>query len=186
MKVLFALVIIILTGGLIWFAKLADSPAPASHVQSEPAISRQQILHATDLVAGVKKAVATHDDAAIDQWLGKALELAKVAGLAQQDIAYLQSPAAKNYVVFHAKRSLFNDAFEQAYYAIEDIEPLKTDYPEAQDLFDKADQLVRQRNKLIEQIAQELAQGKAVNDEYLKEAQRQWQQRFLKPTAPSL
>ena len=186
MKVLVALVIVLLTGSLIWFAKLADSPASGSQILVEPAISRQQILHATDLVAGVKQAVANNDDAGVEAWLTKARELAKVAGLEQQDMAFLQSAAAKNYVVFHAKRSLFNDAFEQAYYAIEDIEPIKTDYPEAQDLFDKADQLVRQRNKLIEQIAQELAQGKAVNDEYLKQAQRQWQQRFLKPTAVNL
>jgi hypothetical protein len=188
MKIFLALVVVVIIGSLLWFGKLADDSvadtAPAT--VNAPVISRQQILHATDLVAGVKQAVAKDDNAVIDNWLTKAIELAKTAQLPPEDIAYLQSSAAKNYVVFHAKRSLFNDAFEQAYYAIEDIEPIKVDYPEAQDLFAKADQLVMDRNSIIQQIAAELATGNAVDDEHLSQAKVLWQQRFVKPTAPSL
>ena len=184
MKVFLALFIVVIAGSLLWFGKLADDSVADVPTQTinTPAISRQQILHATDLVAGIKQAVAQSDDATINSWLHKALELAKTAELAQDDIEYLQSAAAKKYVVFHAKRSLFNDKFEKAYYAVEDTEPLKIEYPEAQDLFDKADQLVMARNKLIQQ----LANGKAVNDEYLSQAKLLWQQRFVEPTSPNL
>lgn len=184
MKAIVALIIAVLVGGLIWFSFLAgESSAPTVIPDTEtlPVISRQQILHATDLVAGVKKAVAQNNDAEIDKWLNKAIELAKTAELAQQDISYLQSEAAKNYVIFHAKRSLFNDKFEQAYYAIEDIEPLKTDYPQAQDLFDKADKLIMTRNQLIQQLAAELSKGQVVTDQHLQEAKKRWQQRFVNP-----
>jgi hypothetical protein len=184
MKVLMALIIAVLVGGLMWFSLLADNssePTVTPDAESLPVISRQQILHATDLVAGVKKAVAQNNDAEIDKWLNKAIELAKTAELAQQDISYLQSETAKNYVIFHAKRSLFNDAFEQAYYAIEDIEPLKADYPQAQDLFEKADKLIMTRNQLIQQLAAELSQGQAVTDQHLQEAKKLWQQRFVNP-----
>ncbi|WP_340679915.1 hypothetical protein [Paraglaciecola sp.] len=193
MKVFLALIIVVIIGSLLWFGKLADVPvanqsvpAMSTETGNLPVISRQEILHATDLVTGVKQAVAQDDEAAINSWLNKAIELAKTAQLSQEDMTYLQSKAAFNYVVFHAKRSLFNDAFEQAYYAIEDIEPLKTQYPQAQDLFAKADQLVMDRNSIIQKIAAELANGNAVGDEYLRQAKQLWQQRFVKPTAPSL
>ena len=188
MKGILALITVVVIGGLIWFSMLADSSAPAvtSDTVSAPVISRQQILHATDLAEGVKQAVAQNNDAEINKWLDKAIELAQIAQLDQQDIEYLQSSAAKNYVVFHAKRSLFNDEFERAYYAIEDIEPLKLKYPEAQDLFAKADKLVMSRNHVIQQLAAELSDGRTVNDADLLKAKQQWQQRFVKLAAPSL
>jgi hypothetical protein len=182
MKVFLALIVVVIIGSLLWFGKLADESVAdtTATTVSAPVISRQQILHATDLVAGVKQAVATDDKDEINNWLNKALELAKIAQLPPEDIAYLQSKDAYNYLVFHAKRSLFNDAFEQAYYAIEDIEPLKIQYPEAQDLFAKAEQLVMTRNQLIQQLAAELSKGQTVNDEHLLQAKKLWQQRFVK------
>ena len=45
-------------------------------------------------------------------------------------------------------------------------------------LFADADQLIAERNKLIQEIAIELANGRQVNDQILIEAQQHWKERF--------
>tara|TARA_R110002167_G_scaffold361000_1_gene578869 strand:+ start:3231 stop:3779 length:549 start_codon:yes stop_codon:yes gene_type:complete len=178
MKVLWAAIIIVLAGLGFWYSQPSEQVTDTDVNQVVPVISRQDILEASDLVAGVKQAVRQQDDAAVKQWLEKAIALAKEAGLPQEDISYLQSDMAVNYLEFHAKRSLFNDAVEQAYYDLYDIEPLKIQYPEAQDLFAKADQLVADRDKIIQQIAAELAQGENTDEQTLQAARQLWKQRF--------
>jgi superfamily I DNA and RNA helicase len=178
MKVLWAAVIVVLAGLGFWYSQPSEPVTDTVVKQVVPVISRQDILEASDLVAGVKQAVKQQDDAALKQWLEKAIALAQEAGLPQEDINYLQSDMAVNYLEFHAKRSLFNDAIEQAYYALYDIEPLKIQYPEAQDLFAKADQLVAARDKIIQQIAAELARGENTDEQTLQAARQLWQQRF--------
>ena len=130
-----------------------------------PVISRQDILDASDLLDGVKQALAQDDEDMIDEWLSKAVDVAKSAKLPKQDISYLQSDMAKDYVIFHAKRSLFNDAVEQAYYALTSIDDIKTQYPE-------------ERNNILEQIASELANGEQLTDNHRDTARQQWIQRF--------
>jgi superfamily I DNA and RNA helicase len=178
MKVLWAAIIIVLAGLGFWYSQPSEQVTDTDVNQVVPVISRQDILEASDLVAGVKQAVRQQDDAAVKQWLEKAIALAKEAGLPQEDISYLQSHMAVNYLEFHAKRSLFNDAVEQAYYDLYDIEPLKIQYPEAQDLFAKADQLVADRDKIIQKIAAELAQGESTDEQTLQAASQLWKQRF--------
>ena len=78
---------------------------------------------------------------------------------------------------------MFNDEIEQAYYSIQDIQPIKAAYPEAQDLFDQVDSVIKQRNILIEKIATELADGQVVTEQTLQAAKQQWQSRFADKTA---
>lgn len=179
MKVLWAVIIIALAGLGYWYSQPIKPISDADVNQVVPVITLQDILEASDLLAGVKLAVKQHDKATIKQWLEKATTLAKEAGLGQEDINYLQSDLAVNYLEFHAKRSLFNDAVEQTYYSLEDIEPLKVQYPEAQDLFVKAEQLIAARNAIIQQIANELAAGKNTDEQTLAAARQLWKQRFI-------
>jgi len=85
---------------------------------------------------------------------------------------------AKNYLLFGAKRSLFNEAVEQAYYALDDIETVKNRYPEAQDLFADADKLISARDSIIRQIATELAVGEQPDEQTLNAAGKLLKQRF--------
>ena len=98
------------------------------------------------------------------------------ANLAAADLDYLRSRAAKDYVVFNAKRQLFNEEFETHYYALESIDSLKAKYPEAQDLFARADALLEKRDAIIQQIAVTIAGNDAPSDAVLKEAREQWLQ----------
>jgi hypothetical protein len=182
MKILLAILFVALVGGFIWVVNLPSNIAETHESKQLPVISRLDILHASDLISGVKLALEKNDSNAIDDWLDKAIELAIIAELSKEDIDYLQSDRARKYVIFHAKRRLFSDTVERAYYALYDIETIKAQYPEALDLFADADKLIFDRNKLIQQIAAELAHGMEVNDKILLEAQQNWKQRFI-PTA---
>jgi hypothetical protein len=175
---LFAVLMVTVVGGFVWFATQANGPAETLESRQRPVISRLDILHATDLVSGVKLAITQNDPNAIDEWLDKAIDLGEAANLSKEDMVELRSERAKNYVVFHAKRQLFNDAVEQAYFGLMDIEPIKAQYPEALSLFADADKLISERNRLIKQIATELANGQQVNDKILMEAQQHWRQRY--------
>ncbi|MFT4940453.1 MAG: hypothetical protein ACI88A_003508 [Paraglaciecola sp.] len=179
MKILLAMFIVVFAGGLIWFVNPPNNIVETPESTQLPVISRLDILHASDLIGGVKLAVAQNDTDAVDDWLEKAIDLAIIAKLSEEDLEYLQSDRARKYVVFHAKRRLFSDAVEEAYYALYDIESIKAQYPEALNLFADADQLISDRNKLIQQIAAELANGEQVNDRILLEAQQHWKQRFV-------
>ncbi|MDU0355342.1 hypothetical protein RS130_16790 [Paraglaciecola aquimarina] len=132
MKYIVGMMIALSLGATIWFMTHLSQTPDISKTNSQPVISRQDILNATDLKAGIKQAVQNNNNDAIDVWLEKASDLAVEAGLDHEDIQYLQSELAAKFVVFRAKRSLFNDAIEQAYYAIEDITVIKEQYPEAQ------------------------------------------------------
>ena len=182
MKILLAILFVALTGGVIWFINPPNNIAETPDLSQLPVISRLDILHASDLISGVKLALEQNDSKAIDDWLDKAIDLAVTAQLSKEDVDYLRSDRARKYVIFHAKRRLFSDTVERAYYALHDIETIKAQYPEALDLFADADKLIFDRNKLIQQIAAELANGGEVNDKILLEAQQNWKQRF-KPTA---
>ncbi|MFT4993084.1 MAG: hypothetical protein ACI965_000102 [Paraglaciecola sp.] len=182
MKIFLGVLIIALAGGFFWSVNQSDDLSEAFESNPLPVISRYDILHATDLVAGVKLAVAQNDADAIDYWLEKAIDVGEAANLSKEDIDYLRSHPAKKYVIFQAKRHLFNDAVEQAYYGLRDIDSIKAQYPQALSLFADADKLIADRNKLIQHIATELANGEQVNDNTLVEAQLHWQQRFAANT----
>ncbi|MBU2978955.1 hypothetical protein [Alteromonas sp. C1M14] len=164
----------IVGGYFIYLAKVSSSHEEEAIVP----FTVMDILHATDLEQGVKKGVQNNDDEVITSWLEKAQDVAEQAGLAESDVEYLHSDQAKDYVVFNAKRQLFNDEFEQRYYALQDIEALKVKYPEAKDLFAKAETLLAKRDQIINQIALTLSNGKSPDDDDIAAAKTLWQQRY--------
>lgn len=176
MKVVITALIVVMLAGLIWYNN--DTNDAQTYAPHQPVISRQDILNASDLVDGVKQALINQDDDAIDGWLDKAEDLAQEADLPAEDVDYITSENARKYVIFLAKRQLFNDAVEQAYYTLFDIDAIKAQYPEAQDLYSKADDLIAQRNKILEKIASEIAQGQTLNDDFRRQALAMWKQRF--------
>ncbi|MEG3766435.1 hypothetical protein [Alteromonas sp. 14N.309.X.WAT.G.H12] len=152
----------------------------SSHHEEEAVVpfTVMDILHATDLENGIKEAVKQDNDQAISDWLEKAEDVAEQVGLPDSDLDYLRSSQAKNYVIFNAKRQLFNEEFEQAYYALEGIDGIKQRYPEAKDLFDRAETLLKKRDQIIEQIALTLSNGQTPDEEDLSAARALWQQRY--------
>ena len=169
------IIIVVIAGYFAWLSHDSASPAPEAHV---PVITTDDILNASDLAEGVKQAVEKGDEKAIDEWLIKGREVAEQAGLTERDLDYLVSDKARDYVTFNAKRTLFNDAFEQRFAELKPIDDLKAQYPEAKSFFSHADKLIEKRDQIISQIAQTLAQGNDVTAKDKQAARQLWQQRY--------
>lgn len=173
-KAIIALVVVAI-GIVGYFVWLSDESANEKPV---PVITVVDILTASDLANGVKQAVADNDTDAISEWLEKGQEVGKQAGLSQKDLAYLESDQAREYVVFNAKRDLFNEAFEMRYQQLKPIDDLKAEYPEAKSMFAKADAIIKKRDEIIEQIALTLAEGQDVTPQHREAAKKLWQERY--------
>lgn len=158
-----------------YFAYLSDaSQDRADNAAYVPVITVMDILHATDLQSGIKQAVKQSNSDKIDEWVSQALVVAEEAKLPTADITYLQSDAARDYLVFNAKRQLFNDAFEEQYYTLGGIDELKVKYPEAQDLFERAQTLLDKREQIIYQIAMTVSGNQTPTQQDVQNAQEIW------------
>lgn len=182
MKKALVVLIFIATTLATWFIYLSSEANKRDEQAAEvPLITVMEILHASDLQQGVKLAVQQNDEHAINEWVEQALQVAQAANLSSQDIRYLQSKAAKAYLIFNAKRQLYNDAFEARYYALEEVESLKAQYPEAKDLFGRTDALIKKRDAIIEQIAVALSGSEAPDSTVLDAARQQWLSQAQRP-----
>ncbi|MEW9798621.1 hypothetical protein [Alteromonas sp. CYL-A6] len=175
-KVLLVLVVIVIAvaGRLLYLSDETNDSAR----ETVPVITVMDILNATDLEAGIKQGVRDNDDTTIDAWLKKAQDVAREAELSEQDQAWLASQQARDYVIFNAKRALFNEAFEARFVGLEGIEDLKAAYPEAKNLFAKADSLLKKRDKIIYSIATTLANGEAPTADEIEQAKAVWRERY--------
>lgn len=158
-----------------WFVYLAEDTNQRDQASAQvPVITLMEILHASDLQAGVKEAVRNGDEEAINTWMEQAQVVAEAGYLAQTHIEYLGSQQAHDYVVFNAKRQLFNEAFEARYYALKDMGNLKEEYPEAYDLFDRTEALLEKRDAIIIQMASALSGTTPPSEAALNEAKQRW------------
>lgn len=168
----------------LWLGYLSyDADQRDVEASKVPLVTVMEILHASDLQKGVKAAVKIDDAEAIDTWLTQALQVGNAANLAKEDLDYLASDAARDYVVFNAKRQLYNDAFEARYYSLKEVESLKAQYPEAKDLFPRTDALIEKRDAIIKQIAIALSNEDSPSEDALEEARQQWLMQAQKPEA---
>ncbi len=162
-----------------WFGWLSKDSATDEVV---PVITVMDILHASDLQEGIKQGVVENDPDKVEYWLEKAREVAQQAQLPQSDLDYLESRQAKEYVKFNAKRALFNDEFEQRFYALKGIEDLKPHYPEAKDLFPNAERLLAKRDQIVLNIATTLSDGAEPSAADIKKAKSMWKERYHEQT----
>jgi len=166
---------IIIAATFSWFAYLSLGADKRDQDAAQvPLITVMEILHASDLQEGVKQAVKDENLEVVDSWMAQAREVGQAANLSSEDMDYLNSETAKDYVVFNAKRQLYNEAFEARYYALEEVETLKEQYPEAKDLFPRTDALIEKRDTIIQQIAVAISGSEQPDEAALKEAREQW------------
>lgn len=177
MKSIVSLILVALIAGGVWWYQNQPSGGTTA-VEPFPTITIEQIFATSDFSNGVKQAVINNNPQAVDEWLEKALHVAEQAQLDAETLDYIQSPRAHDYVVFVAKRQLFSEAFEARYYDLQDIDSLKAKYPEAEDLFPRADTLITQRDQTIQEVAKTLSEGKAVDEATLAYAKKLWRERF--------
>ncbi|MFD3305730.1 hypothetical protein [Alteromonas macleodii] len=175
MKKALVVLAIIVAATFSWLAYLSlDADKRDQDAAQVPLITVMEILHASDLQEGVKQAVKDGNIEIVDSWMVQAREVGQAANLSSEDMDYLNSETAKDYVVFNAKRQLYNEAFEARYYALEEVETLKEQYPEAKDLFARTDALIEKRDAIIQQIAVAISGSEQPDEAALKEAREQW------------
>lgn len=175
MKKALVVLAIIVAATFSWLAYLSlDADKRDQDAAQVPLITVMEILHASDLQEGVKQAVKDGNIEVVDSWMIQAREVGQAANLSSEDMDYLNSETAKDYVVFNAKRQLYNEAFEARYYALEEVETLKEQYPEAKDLFARTDALIEKRDAIIQQIAVAISGSEQPDEAALKEAREQW------------
>lgn len=154
-----------------------DLPLTRSEIQPT------QLLAAKDVVTPVKEALLTTDDEqiqlALNEQIARVISVTGQLRLTQSDQTFIQSEQAKHFLLFTAKRDLFDDMLEQKYHALEPIEELKRQYPEANDKFEYADSLIQKRDSLLRKLeAAYVEQGLTVV-EAAKRAKAEWLKRNL-------
>ena len=175
MKKALVVLAVVIVAVFSWFTYLSlDADQRDQSAAEVPLITVMEILHASDLQEGVKQAVKNNNAEQVDSWMEQAREVGQAAKLSSEDMDYLASETAKDYVVFNAKRQLYNEAFEARYHALEDVESLKAQYPEAKDLFPRTDALIEKRDAIIQQIAVAISGSEQPDEAALEEARKQW------------
>jgi hypothetical protein len=154
----------------------AVKPTEQYQPVATPSIAMTDILNNLEFKEGMQQAVRDNDQELMQDLQDKAIEIATVAGFSPAQMKLLEGEQGKNYLSFNAKRQLFMQAFSLAFKQLNDIAPLKKRYPEAQDLFARADELVAQRDADLIKTAKELAGNDSDYQGYLEQARQQWRQ----------
>ena len=174
-SLIFAVVFILcfVTGLGLW---LKTAPDPRNYPDVEPSITYLDILTNPEFVEILAIAVKNGDQQGVEMLQERALEIGEVAGLPEDQMALIRGQRGLSYLNYRAKRILFNQAFTYRFNNLMDISPLKRQYPEAADLYDKALDTVAKRDALIIDIAKVLA-GHEDYRGYLTQAQEEWKKR---------
>jgi hypothetical protein len=150
----------------------------AQPIEDEPPqaisqISFLDILDNPEFNQKMSEAVLENDIAAMEVLQNRAIEIANVAGLESSQMELLVGERGLHFIVFRVKRQLFADLFSEHYMQLKPISELKLRFPEAQDLFTRADQLIQERDESIKRIAIELS-SEANYQGHLQQAKKQW------------
>lgn len=150
-----------------------------SNEVSAPAdVSLSQLLAVPEVLNTAKIAEKTHDSALLSDLQLRLIDTAEQLQLSEANLDFLKSQQLIEYLQYHARRAMFNDAVQVAYMRLEGIDDIKALYPEASDLFVAADQLIAGREQLVYQIALTLANNQGLSvptQQQLNDARDIWQ-----------
>lgn len=172
----FALIALALGFGI--FLGIENWPLADKYEPAYAALSHFDLLDASDVMTVAKHSIIDDDTERLHSKLDEVISVAKAMPLKPQSIDFLQSPQAKDYIVFQAKRAIFDDLLEAYFKNLQDIEALKRRFPEAQDKFAQADRMISQRDALLKQISEELEQAGMDAETSTKRATQLWKDRF--------
>lgn len=160
------------------FSDAGPEVAPAGQIEPVKTVAETQytytdILNNPEFKQQMQLAVKNNDGESAAQLQQKALEIARAADLPKVEIALLEGEKGLEFMRFMAIRQLFWQEFEDYYAQLKDISLLKKLYPEAQDLFERADSLVEKRDKELNDLAKSLAGDEDIAP-YLEMVKQQW------------
>ncbi|MDO6712311.1 hypothetical protein Q4567_16370 [Aliiglaciecola sp. 2_MG-2023] len=154
----------------------ADLPNHPSQNQSDDIkqYSYKDILNNDEFKLGMQQAVENNDIELAKTLQEKAIEIAVAANLPATEVSLISGDNGLRFMQFLACRQIFVKKFQQHYLSFQDIQQLKLDYPEAQDLFERSDNLIETRDSQIHALAEQLAGESGDVELYLQLAKEQW------------
>lgn len=170
---------------MVAFYQFDETVDPASPLTDDiivPSISYLDILNNPEFKSGIVSAIRDSNLENMYALQSKALEIATAANLGEEELSLLRGDKGLNFMIFRAKRQIFMEDFTYLYNQLLPIDGLKQRYPEATDMFARADELIAKRDASIEQIARELA-GAGDFNAFLRQAKQQWKDKAAKQTA---
>lgn len=185
-KFLFGIVILALVTGLLFYG--ADESEPQIETAESnipPSISYLDILNNPEFKSKMVSATRENNTDTLAELQEKAVQIGKAANLSPDEMALLSGEKGLRFMQFRAKRDMFLEEFTNHYNQLLPINTLKSRYPEAADMFDKADSMIAERDDNIIRIARQLA-GTDNVEPFLSQARQQWKDRAAAEAAAAL
>ncbi len=141
-------------------------------------LSPYALLDALDVQLAVQQSLRENAPQQLDKQIKQIVSVAKKMPLPPADIRFLRSDDAKDYLVFHGKRALFDELVSEQFKTLGTISELKQRFPEAKDKFKKADEILSQRDVLFEQIVTGFIDQGFTHQQAQAQARAEWYNRF--------
>ena len=141
-------------------------------------LSAMDLLNIQEVINTAFSAVKFTQPQALIALQERLIETAMQLNLAPQQIKFLRSAQAVDFLTFRAKRAWFNQEVEKRYHELHSLDGLLAAFPEARgQLYQEATKLIIDRDLLIFNIAKALAsaESRLVTEQDIANAQVQWQ-----------
>ena len=146
-------------------------------------LTAMDLLNVTEVVKMAFNAVKLAKQEELIALQRRLIDTATQLNIAPQQLDFLRSPQAVNFMQFRAKRAWFNQEVEKRYYQLASLDGLLEQFPEARgDLYQEATNLIIDRDLIIFNMAKALAEAedRIITEQDIADAQVQWQKSLTK------
>ncbi|MDA7792721.1 hypothetical protein N8985_01265 [Glaciecola sp.] len=141
-------------------------------------LSAMDLLNVQEVISAAFSAVKFTQPQALIALQERLIETAMQLNLAPQQIKFLRSAQAVDFLTFRAKRAWFNQEVEKRYHELHSLDGLLAEFPEARgQLYQEATKLIIDRDLIIFNTAKALAsaESRLVTEQDIANARVQWQ-----------
>lgn len=141
-------------------------------------VSAMDLLNVQEVINTAFSAVKSTQPQALIALQERLIETAMQLNLAPQQIKFLRSAQAIDFLTFRAKRAWFNQEVEKRYHELHSLDGLLAEFPEARgQLYQAATKLIIDRDLIIFNTAKALAsaESRLVTEQDIANARVQWQ-----------
>ena len=141
-------------------------------------LSAMDLLNVQEVINTAFSAVKSTQPQALIALQERLIETAMQLNLAPQQIKFLRSAQAIDFLTFRAKRAWFNQEVKKRYHELHSLDGLLAEFPEARgQLYQAATKLIIDRDLIIFNTAKTLAsaESRLVTEQDIANARVQWQ-----------
>ena len=141
-------------------------------------LSAMDLLNVQEVINTAFSAVKSTQPQALIALQERLIETAMQLNLAPQQIKFLRSAQAIDFLTFRAKRAWFNQEVKKRYHELHSLDGLLAEFPEARgQLYQAATKLIIDRDLIIFNMAKALAsaESRLVTEQDIANARVQWQ-----------